>query len=661
MFPPIRIKTKPTIFIMKRRTNIKYDPDKARVTKDVLQPIDNAGEEIELSTLRETTVETKPIFDDIVESLEEFGKPEEIDEQDVEPEEIDEQDVESKEIDEQDVELEEINEQDVEPEEIDEQDVSDIEPEKIDEQDVSDVELEHIMETSDNIEEEINRRDNFVDDNTDDSMVPVENVQTTNVNKLSPNFKSRKREEDFELREDFESMSSIYDAKFDEEVKPKIEESKVIKGRLKNNLNLGQEGHSVKETVKKMIQEKMQEVKQKREIKNGRKNVELPLKLIKREKKESVATELPRRIKILKQELKETTVLTDKPAMVKERVRVTKRVVRDEDVASKLIKAKNITQKINKIKAMKPDLKQIVDEEGTTVEQENETADMTVEKITKAEDSVDTESPIIPEKIVQEDDRENIKAPKPLNIRESIRNIINQFKDFERDFVYDDVDSKASAYDTSDINRIESDVTEKDSSAVNYSAGGEDQLAAKDPRESLKEIIDQFKYIKHELTSEEDDQFDDIAAKYMERPIGETLLQFSEALKSLMQRRRKTSLPEQASSSNNNKDDQRTSEDSSQTKRAKKTTAAGNDRNKEKVEALRAKPKIRQENVIVNKPKHNLNEISDANKDTNMPASTEEVSISAQQHNDKILSNVGKIDVAKKGSSQKNAGNSRSE
>ncbi|XP_032664149.1 probable Dol-P-Man:Man(7)GlcNAc(2)-PP-Dol alpha-1,6-mannosyltransferase isoform X2 [Odontomachus brunneus] len=609
MFPPIRIKTKPIIFILKRKTNIEYDLDKARVmkdTKDFLQPIDNAAEEIELSTLRETTAETKPIFDDIVESLEEFEKPEEIDEQDV-----------------------------------------------------SDVELERIMKTSNNIEEETNRQDDFADDN----MASVENVQITNVNKLSPNFKSKKREGDFELQEDFETVFNIDSAKSDEEVKPKIEENKVIKGRFKNNLNLRQEGHSFKETVKKMIQEKMQEVKQKREIKNGRKNVELPIKPMKKEKKEAVATELPRRIKILKQELKETSVLTDKPAMVKEKVKVTKKVVRDEDtvIKQKLIKAKNITQKIDKIKAMKHDLEQVVDEKDTTVEQENETTDTTVEKIAKAEDSVDTESPIIPEKIVQEDDRENVKIPKPLNVRESIRNIINQFKDFEKDFIYDDVDSKASAYDTSDVNHIESDVTGKESSAVNYSAGDEYKLAAKDPRDSLKEIIDQFKYIKHELTSEEDDQFDDIAAKYMERPIAETLLQFSEALKSLMQRRRKTSLPEQASSLNNNKGDQRISADSSQTKHAKETTAAKDDRNNERAEVLRAKSKVKQESVIVDKPKHNLNEISDANKDSNMRANTEEVSMSAQRHNDKILSNVGKIDVAKKGSSQKNAGNSRSE
>ncbi|CAL1672137.1 unnamed protein product [Lasius platythorax] len=81
----------------------------------------------------------------------------------------------------------------------------------------------------------------------------------------------------------------------------------------------------------------------------------------------------------------------------------------------------------------------------------------------------------------------------------------------------------------------------------------EDQVVVKDVRESFKEILEQFKHIKDELTSEEDDQFDEIAAKYMEQPIAETLLQFSEALKALMQRRRKT-LPEQATDLYDNED-----------------------------------------------------------------------------------------------------------
>lgn len=604
MFPPIRIKTKPIIFIMKRKTNIKYDPDKAKSrvsTKDFSQQMEK--EEEKLNASREMTTETKSISDDIVESSENFGKPE-----------------------------------------------------VIDIQNVSGIIVEHIVQTNDNTEEEEKKHNDLADD----SIVSVEHVQTANAGKLLPDLKNRIKE-DLNLQEDSENVSNIDDAKSDEEIKPKIEESKVIKGRLKNNLKLRQESHSIKETVKKMIQEKMQEVRQKREIKDEQTNMEFPIRPMK--KKEVVETELPRKIKILKQELKETSVSADKPPMVKERIKVTKEIIRDEDAVSKqkFIKTRNITQIEDKIKAMKVDMEQIMEEEDATVEQENETVDMTTEKIVMARVKVDTESSIIQEKIIEEEDKENIKAPKLLNVRESIRNIINQFKEFERDFLYDDADSKASAPDTSDMNRIESDLKAKDNGAVDHVAESGNQLAMKDPRESLREIIDQFKYINHELTSEEDDQFDDIAAKYMERPIAETLLQFNEALKSLMQRRKKTSQPEQASNLRSNKDDH-TSEDPLQTKYAEKARVAESDHNNERAKVLKIKPKSKQENVIINRPKDDLNVVPNVNKDTDTLVNAREVPMNSERHNnDKILNNVNKIDAVKKENSQKNTENSRSE
>lgn len=559
MLPPVRIKTRPTIFIMKRKTNIKYNPDKARSrvsTKDLPLQMDYTEEEEEeqLNASREMTME-KLVF---VESSEDSEKPEEI------------------------------------------------------ERNVPEIKLERTVRGNDDTEEEEEeeeRRNNLVDDDT----ASVENVQTANTNKLLSNLRNRKRE-DLDLQEDSENVPNIDDARSNDEVNSKIEEDKVIKGKLKNNQNLRQEGYSLRNTVKKMIQEKMQEVKQRREIKDERKNTELPIKSMK--KQEFVATELPRRIKITKQEpedtsvsmdesattkevvededtelprkikitkqkSKETLVPTDEPAMTKEGIKVTREVVKDEDTVrkQKVVKTKNITQKVDKIKAMKADEEQIMKEEDVTVKRENETTDMRIENISKTQDKIDTKSPIIQEKIVEKDDKENVKAPKSMNVRESIRNIINQFKEFERDFTFDDVDKKTSVPDTSDANLIESDVTATDSSAVDYVAENEDQLAVKDPRESLKEIIDQFKYIKHELTSEEDDQFDDIATKYMERPIAETLLQFNEALKSLMQRRRKTS--SQATNIHSNKDDH-TSEDLLQTKHAKKARIVTNDRDNER-------------------------------------------------------------------------------
>ncbi|XP_011153544.2 probable Dol-P-Man:Man(7)GlcNAc(2)-PP-Dol alpha-1,6-mannosyltransferase isoform X1 [Harpegnathos saltator] len=622
MLPPIRIKTKPTIFIMKRKTNIKYDPDKAKskeFIEDFLQQIDDAEEGIESNISRETTTETEPIFDDIVESLEE-----------------------------------------------------------IDEENVSNIELEHIAETNDNTEEEASRQNNFADD----SMASAEIVQTISTNELLPNLKDKTREKNLDLDEDFENISDTDDVTSDEKVKQKTEdfenisdtddvrsdeedrikqkigEVKVIKGKFRSNLNPRQEGHGIKETVKKIIQERMQ-VKQKREMKDEQKNTELPVKSMK--KKEVTATELPRKIKMLKQEVRDTLVLTGKPTIVKEKGKIAKRVVKDEDavVKQKFIKAKNITQKVDKIQAMKLDLEQITKEEDVTIEQESEMTDMSMENIAKTQDKVDTKSPIISEETIEEDDKKDLKPSKPINVRESIRNIINQFKEFEKDFLYDDIDltTETSAFDASETSYIENDVTKESSDAVDHSTESKDQLAVKDPRESLKEIIDQFKYIKHELTSEEDDQFDDIAAKYMERPIAETLLQFNEALKSLMQRRRKTPLSEQTT---NTKDDY-ISGDPLQTKHAKRAKVAKNDHNNERAKVLRIKSNGKPESVTVNTLKHDFNVIPDANKDTSTATSTEEDLINPQRYNDEILNNVSKMDIAKQESSQKNTKYGRGE
>jgi len=52
MLPPIRIKTRPSIFIMKRKSNIKYDPNKARAQayeKDFVNQVDDT-KNIKLNT-----------------------------------------------------------------------------------------------------------------------------------------------------------------------------------------------------------------------------------------------------------------------------------------------------------------------------------------------------------------------------------------------------------------------------------------------------------------------------------------------------------------------------------------------------------------------------------------------------------------------------------
>ncbi|XP_035732555.1 probable Dol-P-Man:Man(7)GlcNAc(2)-PP-Dol alpha-1,6-mannosyltransferase isoform X1 [Vespa mandarinia] len=131
-----------------------------------------------------------------------------------------------------------------------------------------------------------------------------------------------------------------------------------------------------------------------------------------------------------------------------------------------------------------------------------------------------------------------------INVKESIRNIIDQFKEFEKDFAYEDNDSQqhntnlnSNEYSSETDGTIENEDAE---SLNNYHANNHNLKTVKDAKESLKEIIDQFKHLKSELTSEEDDKFDEIANKYMNKPISETLMDFSEALKDLIQRRKRS-------------------------------------------------------------------------------------------------------------------------
>ncbi|XP_046823265.1 probable Dol-P-Man:Man(7)GlcNAc(2)-PP-Dol alpha-1,6-mannosyltransferase isoform X2 [Vespa crabro] len=131
-----------------------------------------------------------------------------------------------------------------------------------------------------------------------------------------------------------------------------------------------------------------------------------------------------------------------------------------------------------------------------------------------------------------------------INVKESIRNIIDQFKEFEKDFTYEDNDSQqhytnlnSNEYSSETDGTIENEDAE---SLNNHHANNHNLKTVKDAKESLKEIIDQFKHLKSELTSEEDDKFDEIANKYMNKPISETLMDFSEALKDLIQRRKRS-------------------------------------------------------------------------------------------------------------------------
>ncbi|XP_076164568.1 alg12 alpha-1,6-mannosyltransferase isoform X2 [Ptiloglossa arizonensis] len=138
---------------------------------------------------------------------------------------------------------------------------------------------------------------------------------------------------------------------------------------------------------------------------------------------------------------------------------------------------------------------------------------------------------------------EAIKEHRAIKVRENIRNIINQFKEFEKDFVHEDSEIiKKEIIHSEQFTETSIKMSEDFANIVDITTKSEELKTIKDAKESLKDIINQFKQIKNELVSEEDDQFDRIEATYMERPISETLMQFSEALKSLIQKRKKNKI-----------------------------------------------------------------------------------------------------------------------
>ncbi|XP_017760478.1 PREDICTED: probable Dol-P-Man:Man(7)GlcNAc(2)-PP-Dol alpha-1,6-mannosyltransferase [Eufriesea mexicana] len=435
ILPPIKIKTRPIIFIMKRKPNIQYDPKKATLQTYLKQSNESFIEKrIERRHIINDTVKhMEPILDEIMESLEQFEKP---------------------------LNINYVNVFDTEVQDT--------------------IKLENITYDSTEFVESLSIEEipNILAKNN------LSHLETsTNEEKLEiiPKLEDHvMTESNLKLQTDVDNDFNISEQKL-ELKKEENEKPEVTKERLKFG-NAQQDTSTLKEVVKKIIQEKMEAVKHKKDAMDEKALPEIPQKINAKMKRIiPIKTESPQKIKIItKQELKEKSVSVQE---LKEKSTV-----------------------IQEVKE-KPAIIQEIKEKPTEIQ-------------------------------------ETTNEYKPINVKESIRNIINQFKEFEKDFVHEDLEINKREIHV-EYNEQSIEVNTKpaeDSPSVDIATEVMGTKIIKDAKESLKDIIYQFKQIKNELTSEEDDEFEKIEATYMERPIAETLMQFSEALKNLIQRRKKNKI-----------------------------------------------------------------------------------------------------------------------
>ncbi|KAL7301550.1 hypothetical protein TKK_0005982 [Trichogramma kaykai] len=129
-------------------------------------------------------------------------------------------------------------------------------------------------------------------------------------------------------------------------------------------------------------------------------------------------------------------------------------------------------------------------------------------------------------------DNEEYNKKQNIPIKETIRNIIDHFKEFENDYGSEEVEF----WDELLENNAESDTEDEftDTAEGNPVSGFK---SIKDPKESLKEILELFKDIKSELVPDDDSNFEYITNSYAERSVSETLMLFNEALKKLLKQK----------------------------------------------------------------------------------------------------------------------------
>lgn len=155
------------------------------------------------------------------------------------------------------------------------------------------------------------------------------------------------------------------------------------------------------------------------------------------------------------------------------------------------------------------------------------------------------------------------------NVRNSIRKIIRQFKEFENHIASEENSELKLSQSTNDntLNPVENidndDVTLSTEKNINNKM---DQIIFEDynqeivnnVKNDLKNIIEQFAELKDELLFDEDDQFRDVAEKLDQRPISETLMYFSDALKNFVQRRKMKHYNKESEVNNNDQSNNET-------------------------------------------------------------------------------------------------------
>lgn len=419
ILPPIRIKTRPIIFIMKRKPYIQYDPKKAIYLK---HPTENSTEiSVESKKINDTVKDVEPILDEIMESLEHFEKP---------------------------LNIKDIN--------IDTE--------------IQEIKLNSTINDSIEFNKSLNTKKTF-NNLSENNLSQLETSNNKEKSEIALNLeKNIGTENNINLHSHVKKDSNIKEEEKLDIKKDQNEKSEIDKEELKFNVqNNSTTLKEVQKNVKKIIQEKVEAVKFRKDTIEEKS--EISQKINAKIKRVPIKIESSQKIKMttkqdLKEKLLEVQELKEKPTIIQE------------------IKEKPI-----------------------------EIQEATIEH-------------------------------KSINIKESIRNIINQFKEFEKDFIYEDLEMDKNELDI-EYNKQSIEINTKaanDLSNIDIVMEDKDTKTIKDVKESLRDIIYQFKQIKNELTSEEDDQFEKIEATYMERPIAETLMQFSEALKNLVQHRKKNKI-----------------------------------------------------------------------------------------------------------------------